>query len=62
MESSELRKLDRLEKIDISSLIKDFKIVEEKITDTNYSSNISVNFNSDLILNLLEIKKLKVKF
>ena len=61
LESSELRKLDRLEKIDISSLIKDFKIVEEKITDTNYSSNISVNFNSDSILNFFRNQKIKSK-
>ena len=45
LEPSEIRKLERFEKIDISSFIKDFKIVEEKITDINYSANILVNFN-----------------
>ena len=61
VEPSEIRKLQRLEKITISSLIKDFKIVEEKITDINYSANILVNFNPDLVLNFFEDSKIKSK-
>ena len=61
LEPSEIRKLDRFEKIDISSFIKDFKIVEEKITDINYSANILVNFNPDLVLNFFDSLKIKSK-
>ena len=61
LEPSEIRKLERFENIDISSLIKDFKIVEEKITDINYSANILVNFNPDLVLNFLDGSKIKSK-
>ncbi len=61
LEPSELRKLDRVGEIDISILIKDFKIVEEKITDINYSSNITVNFNQDLISNFFETLDVKSK-
>ena len=61
LEPSEIRKLERFEKIDISSLIKDFKIVEEKITDINYSANILVNFNPDQVLNFFDSSKIKSK-
>ena len=61
LEPSEIRKLARFEKIDVSSLIKDFKIVEEKITDINYSANILVNFNPDLVLNFFDGSKIKSK-
>ena len=61
LEPSEKRKLDRFEKIDVSSLIKDYKIVEEKITDINYSANIFVNFNPDLVLNFFDGSKIKSK-
>ena len=61
LEPSEKRKLDRFEKIDVSSLIKDYKIVEEKITDVNYSANIFVNFNPDLVLNFFDGSKIKSK-
>lgn len=61
LEPPELRKLQRVDEIQISSLIKDFKIIEEEITDINYKANISVNFNSDLILNLLGSFKIKSK-
>ena len=61
LEPSEIRKLERFEKIDISSFIKDFKIVEEKITDINYSANILVNFNPDLVLNFFDSSKIKSK-
>ena len=54
LEPSELRKLDDIDEIKYSDLIKDFKIVEEKITDINYSANISVNFNSFAILSFFE--------
>ena len=50
-----------MKKIDISSFIKDFKIVEEKITDINYSANILVNFNPDLVLNFFDTSKIKSK-
>ena len=50
-----------LKKIDISSFYKDFKIVEEKITDINYSANILVNFNPDLVLNFFDRSKIKSK-
>ena len=61
LEPSEIRKLERFEKIDISSFIKDFKIVEEKITDINYSANILVNFNPDQVLNFFDSSKIKSK-
>ena len=61
LEPSELRKLQTLEEIKISSLIKDFKIIEEKITDINYQSNILVNFNSDQILKFFESNRIKSK-
>ena len=61
LEPSELRKLQIIEEIDIKNLIKDFKIIEERITDINYSSNILVNFNSEKILSLLEEFKIKSK-
>ncbi len=61
LEPTELRKLDAIGEIDISSLIKDFKIVEEKITDINYSSNISVNFNSQMILDLFDNHNIESK-
>ena len=61
LEPSEIRKLERFEKIDVSTLIKDFKIVEEKITDINYSANILVNFNPDLVLNFFDGSKIKSK-
>ena len=61
LEPSEIRKLERFEKIDISGLIKDFKIVEEKITDINYSANILVNFNPDSVLNFFDGSKIKSK-
>ena len=61
LEPSEIRKLDRLERVDVSSLIKDFKIVKEKITDINYSANILVNFNPDLVLNFFDGLKIKSK-
>ena len=57
----ELIKLDRINEIDISSLIKDFKIIEEKINDINYSANIAVNFNSESLLNFLEQNQIKSK-
>ena len=57
----ELIKLDRLNEINIASLIRDFKIIEEKITDINYSANISVNFNSESLLNFLEQNQIKSK-
>ena len=61
LEPSGLRKLDRATDINIESLIKDYQIVEEKITDINYSSNISVNFNSDSIMNLFRNYKIQSK-
>jgi len=61
LEPSEIRKLERFEKIDISNFIKDFKIVEEKITDINYSANILVNFNPDLVLKFFDSLKIKSK-
>ncbi len=61
LEPSELSKIDRIGEIDISGLIMDFKIVEEKITDINYSANISVNFNPDIILEFFEINDIKSK-
>ncbi len=61
LEPSEKRKLERFEKIDVFSLIKDFKIVEEKITDIDYSANILVNFNPDLVLNFFDDSKIKSK-
>lgn len=59
LEPSELRKIDRIGEIDISGLIKDFKIVEEKITEINYSANISVNFNPNIILDFFKKNKIK---
>ena len=61
LEPSELRKLERVTDINIESLIKDYQIVEEKIKNINYSSNISVNFNSDSIMNLFENYKIQSK-
>ena len=61
LEPSELRKLRMIDEVEISNLIKDFKIIEEKITDINYSSNVSVNFNSDLILELFDRLQIKSK-
>ena len=61
LEPSEIRKIERFEKIDISSLIKDFKIIEEKITDINYSANILVNFNPDLVLDFFDRSKIRSK-
>ena len=61
LEPSEIRKLEKFEKIDISSFIKDFKIVEEKITDINYSANILVNFNPDLVLKFFDSLEIKSK-
>ena len=61
LEPSQLRKLEIADEIEISNLIKDFKIIEEKITDINYTSNILVNFNSDLILDLFDGLKIKSK-
>ena len=57
----ELITLDQINDIDISKLIKDYKIIEEKITDINYSANISVNFNSESLLNFLEQNRIKSK-
>ena len=54
LEPSEQSKLDSVGELNIPSLIRDFKIVEEKITDVNYSSNISVNFNSEEILDFFK--------
>ncbi len=61
LEPSELRKLKMVDEIEISNLIKDFKIIEEKITNINYTSNILVNFNSDLILELFDELQIKSK-
>ena len=61
LEPTEIRKIQRFEKIDISSLIKDLKIVEEKITEINYSANILVNFNPDSVLNFFDSSKIKSK-
>ncbi len=61
LDPSEKRKLERFEKIDVSGFIKDFKIVEEKITDINYSANIFVNFNPDAVLNFFDSSKIKSK-
>ena len=57
----EIIKLDQINEINISNLVKDFKIIEEKITDINYSSNISVNFNSESLLTFLEQNQIKSK-
>ncbi len=61
LEPEEFRKLDEIENIKYSYLIKDFKIVEEKITDINYSANFSVNFNSVAILEFFEELKIQSK-
>ena len=61
LEPSELRKLKMVDEIEISNLVKDFKIIEEKITNINYTSNILVNFNSDLILELFDELQIKSK-
>ena len=53
--------MDEIENIKYSYLIKDFKIVEEKITDINYSANFSVNFNSVAILEFFEELKIQSK-
>tara|TARA_B100000963_G_scaffold352536_1_gene365854 strand:+ start:506 stop:1606 length:1101 start_codon:yes stop_codon:yes gene_type:complete len=59
LDSAEIRKIDRLGEFDISGLIRDFKIVEEKVTDINYSANILVNFNPDSILLFFENNGIK---
>jgi len=61
LEPSELIKLDNIDEIKYANLIKDFKIVEEKITNINYSANISVNFNSVAILSFFEEFKIESK-
>ena len=59
LEPVEIRKIDRLGDIDISEFIRDFKVVEEKITDINYSANILINFNRDSILEFFEKNGIK---
>ena len=62
LEPVEIRKIDRLGDIDISAFIRDFKVVEEKITDINYSANILINFNRDSILQFFEKNGIKVRY
>ena len=61
LEPEEFTKLDEIENIKYSNLIRDFQIVEEKITDINYSANFSVNFNSVAVLKFFEELKIQSK-
>ena len=45
LDPSDSRKLLRINNLDVSNLVKDYKVNEEKITDINYFSDISVNFS-----------------
>ncbi len=42
----DISKLQQISEINLEELVKDYKIQSEKITDINYFSEISVNFNS----------------
>ena len=45
----DIDKIDTISEIDISELVKDYKIQSEKITDINYFTEISVNFNPEKV-------------
>ena len=53
MEPSDSRKLNQISNIDIKSLVRDFKIVEEKINDVDVFSIVSDDKNA--FINFLQI-------
>ena len=54
-------KISLIEEIKLNSLVTDYNITNEIISDISYSANIAVNFNPDLILDLLKKKNLRIQ-
>ena len=62
LEPNDLRKLNKISEMSVEDLVKDYKIQEEKITEINYFSDMSVNFNSEKIRDLFSKNDIKINF
>ena len=60
-EPRDFSKLNFLENIKINSLVTDYNITNEIISDISYSANIAVNFNPDLILDFFSKNDIRIQ-
>ena len=60
LDPTDFRKFQQLQDIEISNLIKDYKFQSEKIKDTNYFANISINFSKEKVKKFFINNKIKI--